>query len=206
REELGRSQPPLDALLGELGAGDAGAAAHVVLVDALETAERAMCLDDRPANAAIAYQEVAAQTDPMHGHVRRQPGEELGQLVDVRGAEIQVRRPTHVPGGMTRHRLVTQHARCKIRRQGVRVHGRRLLSTNGSGSSCASVAGNSAATLPMLPAPMVTTTSPSRTIWISACGSSSTFSTKTGSTRPWERTARHTALPSALAIGASPAA
>ena len=60
--------------------------------------------------------------------------------------------------------------------------------------------------VPMLPAPMVTITSPSRAIWISARGNSSIFSTNTGSTRPCERTARQIALPSAPAIGVSPAA
>ena len=55
------------------------------------------------------------------------------------------------------------------------------------------------------PAPIVSTTSPSRTMSASARGSSSSAPSSTGSTRPRERIARHSAFASAPAIGGSPA-
>src|SRR5690554_2005288 len=64
---------------------------------------------------------------------------------------------------------------------------------------------NWAGTLLMEPAPMITTTSPSRTKSRIACGSSATSSTKTGSTRPATRRALASARPSAATRGCSPA-
>jgi len=58
----------------------------------------------------------------------------------------------------------------------------------------------------MLPAPMVSTTSPSRSTPRSDSARSSTRSTNTGSMSPRLRTARQMARPSAPAMGASPAA
>src|SRR5690606_14490180 len=62
-----------------------------------------------------------------------------------------------------------------------------------------------AGTLLIDPAPMTTTTSPSRTKSRMACGSSATSSTKTGSIRPATRSARASARPSAATSGGSPA-
>src|ERR1700744_4304940 len=60
-------------------------------------------------------------------------------------------------------------------------------------------------TPPIEPAPIVITTSPSRTSVVSASGTSSTVSTNTGSVLPATRIARARARPSAATIGASPA-
>ena len=62
-----------------------------------------------------------------------------------------------------------------------------------------------AGTVPIEPAPIVTTTSPSRATSRIAGAMSPTVSTNTGSTRPATRTARASARPSAATIGASPA-
>src|SRR5204863_3654083 len=62
-----------------------------------------------------------------------------------------------------------------------------------------------AATLPIEPAPIVTTTSPLCATRRMACGSAVRCSTNTGSTLPATRTARASERPSAAMIGASPA-
>ena len=59
---------------------------------------------------------------------------------------------------------------------------------------------------PIDPAPIVNTTSPSRTTSRIACGIVATSSTKTGSTLPATRSARASARPSAATIAGSPAA
>ncbi len=62
------------------------------------------------------------------------------------------------------------------------------------------------ATVPIEPAPIAITTSPSRTCSTMVVPSSSTLSAKIGSTLPATRSARASARPSAATIGASPAA
>src|SRR5262249_58437053 len=60
-------------------------------------------------------------------------------------------------------------------------------------------------TVPIDPAPMVSTTSPARASLRIASGISAIFSTNTGSTLPAPRIARASERPSAATIGASPA-
>ena len=101
--------------------------------------------------------------------------------------------------------------RCRpsARRRDRRRAGRSLDARSCRASLCpaaaCSAAGRSCAAAPMLPAPMVSTTSPSRAMPASTRGSSSSDLSSTGSTAPRERIARHSALPSAPGIGASPA-
>ena len=123
------------------------------------------------------------------------------------GREEQIGRAADVPRRMLRHRLVADARAWPAREAAASaIMNAALPVDDGRRLSVGQRRGNSAAGAPMLPAPMVTITSPSRAIWMSACGSSSIFSTNNGSTRPCERIARQIALPSAPAIGASPAA
>jgi hypothetical protein len=129
----------------------------------LQLVEHAVRFDHRAANAAVAHQQIAAEPDPHHRRVRFETAQEGRDVGNVERSEIQIGRTAHVPGRVLRHGLGVAHARGDIGRQRERVHVR-LRSTAGSGLSAASAAGRSAAAAPMLPAPIVTITSPSRAI------------------------------------------
>src|SRR5581483_7008993 len=69
REELRRTQAPLDALLGEPRTGHAGLAVHGDLIEAVQPIERAERADDDARQAPVANQQIAAETDPVNGHL-----------------------------------------------------------------------------------------------------------------------------------------
>src|SRR4030095_15016037 len=94
-EELGRSKSPLDALFRELCAGNAGAAANALIVDAHAFIEGAMCSAHRTAHAAVADEQVAAEPDPQHGRTCLETAQEYGEICDIEGIEEQVRRGAH---------------------------------------------------------------------------------------------------------------
>jgi hypothetical protein len=167
-----------------------------VVVDALEPVQRAVQADHHAADAAVAHQQVAAEADPGHGNLGRQRAQEGGEVGQVARHEPGVGRAAGVPGRVPRHRLVAPHpgleawpaARALMRAPPGRA-GRQLAR---DGADAAGAHGHHEVA--------VLEHGGERP------GSSCTDSTNTGSTRPRERTARHSARPSALAIGASPAA
>src|SRR5580765_4426423 len=199
-KELGGPQAPLDALAGDARAGDAGFGAHRGVVHALEGLKGAVRADDDAADAPIAHQQVAAQTNPLDRHPGGHAAQERGKLGAIGGIEEYVRRPADMPGSVAAQGLIAAHAGDEFGRDG---HAHEALP---GGSSADSASGNACATALMLPAPMARMTSPSLITSFRAWGSSSTFSTNSGSSSPRLRTARQMARPSAPAIGASPAA
>ena len=71
-KEIRGPELPLRALAAEPRAGDAGLRANAVGADALERIQDPVHRDHDAADAAVAHQEVAAEPDPGHGHLRRQ--------------------------------------------------------------------------------------------------------------------------------------
>src|SRR5690348_11829992 len=200
REELRRTKAPPDALPGDARAGDTGLAVHHVGSGTLQPIEGAVHADNDARDASVAHQQIAAEADPAHRHIGRQALQERRQVRTIGRREIDLRRATHVPGGMAAHRLVAPDARQEFLRHG-QHHG--LLP---GGRSAGNRSLSLCATELMLPAPMAMITSPSRITSFNDSARSSTRSTKSGSTCPRLRTARQIARPSAPAIGASPAA
>src|SRR5882672_4407745 len=200
-EELRGSQAPFHALLREPRAGHTGSASNLRLVGALQIIERAVRRDHDAAQAAIAHQHIAAETNPVKRRAGRQAAQECREILGVARLEVGFRRATDMPRGVARHRFVVHDPAAVFGADGDRVH--LLLPRRPLLPSCV---GSSWEIAPMLPAPMVTTTSPSRSTSASAVASPSTRSTKIGSTWPRERTALQIARPSAPAMGVSPAA
>ena len=94
----------------------------------------------------------------------RQRAQECREVLDVPRREPGVGGPADVPGRVARHRLVAEHAVPEFRRDGELAHRPALALVTPSlpGSSCA--------TAPMLPAPIVSTTSRSAITPASAAG------------------------------------
>src|SRR4029450_3084758 len=147
--------------------------------------------DDGPAHAAISHERVAAQSEHGDRLLRRQLAQERGEVVAIRGGLQLTRRPAAAPSRMTRER------RADLQRAAERGELARLVHHHAAASKVGGC--------PMEPAPIVTTTSPSRTTARIASATSAIVSTNTGSTRPATRTARTSARPSAATIGSSPA-
>src|SRR5258705_9357541 len=145
--------------------------------------------DDRAAPTAVAYQQVRAEADDEQRLARRGLAQESTQVVQVCRYVEAIGPAAGAPGHVPAHGLVRLELPAKI----LEVH--RL------GHVHASCAG----TLPMEPAPMVSTTSPARATRRMASGISPMSSTNTGSTLPATRTARASDRPSAATMGGSPA-
>src|SRR6516165_6228795 len=199
-KELRGTQPPLDALPRDARAGDARLGVHGGLGEPLEGIERAVGADDDAAQAAIAHQQVAAEPDPVDGHVRRRGAQESRELLAIARIEEHLGRAPDVPGGVTAQGLIAAHARGELRSEGD-AH-----DAPPRAGGAASAAGSWLATAVMLPAPIVTMTSPSRIRFLSTSASSSTRATNSGSRAPRLRIARQMARPSAPAMAGSPAA
>src|SRR5262245_17216573 len=136
--------------------------------------------DHGAAEAAVAHEEVRPQADEEQRLLLGQRPQKLGEGLNARWREESLGRAAGAPAQVSRDRLAEV--------EGVgHVH-----------ASCA-------ATLPIEPAPIVTTTSPSCARRRIASGISPMSSTNTGSTPPATRSARASARPSAATIGASPA-
>src|SRR5450432_2465691 len=130
---------------------------------------------DDTADSAVAYQQIASQTHPGHRYFRRQLANEGRQIHDVARRKEEIRRTSRMPGSVFGHGYIVQHAAREFRRQ---LH--QALRTHG----CAPAAKRlfkSCETAPKLPAPMVSTRSPSCKTARSDSARSSTLSTNTGS-------------------------
>src|SRR6202034_3498644 len=134
------------------------------------------------------------EPDPAHRHIRRHVPQEGREIRTVARCEVELRGAPYVPRRMAAHRLVAPHALHELLRDGEH----QLLLR--SGRSAAKRSCSLCATALMLPAPMVTITSPSRMTSFSDSASSSTRSTNSGSTCPRARTARHIPRPAPAAI------
>ena len=196
-------RPHLMHCLASFAHAHAAAAPDLVVAAPLELVEHAVRLDHRAANAAVAHQQVAAEADPHHRRVRLRGCAGTPQRsATSSGREEQIRRPAHVPRRVLRHRLVAPHARFEIGRQRQCVHGRLRSTTDERrqrgrqlGGGCADAArahGHDHVAV-------------ARDLDQRARQLLDLLD-EHGSTRPCERTARQIALPSAPAIGASPAA
>src|SRR5262249_53899750 len=155
-KELRRSQPPLDALPRDARTGDARLSADGGLGEPLERVERAVGADDDAAQATIADQQVAAESDPEDGHVRGRRAQERREILAIARIEEHLGRAADVPGGVTAQGLIAAYARGELRLQ--RDAHERLPRAGGA----ASAAGSWWATVVMLPAPIATMRSPSR--------------------------------------------
>jgi hypothetical protein len=122
REELGGSETPLHALLGEPRTRDTRLAIDIGVAQALEPIERAVRCDHHASQAAVADQHIAAEPDPMQRCPGGQTVQERGQVVGIARLEEHIGGSAHVPGGVTRHRLVEQHAPGEVRGDGGGVH------------------------------------------------------------------------------------
>src|SRR4030095_486903 len=107
--------------------------------------------------------------EDRHAHWRggRQLAQEQGQIVAIGGNIKRVRRPTRAPARVSRERCIAGQRSAQTSEVEGLVHHHWV--------SCEAVA-------PMDPAPIVSTTSPSRASVRIAAGSSATSSTNTGST------------------------
>src|SRR5262249_56666794 len=113
--------------------------------------------------------------------------QERGRATEVGGLVEPPRAPAGTPAHVARHGLAGAHLPAQRRiHLGALAHVHQLLATASSGARFA-----------IEPAPMVTTTSPSRTRSITAPLISPGVSTNTGSTFPVSRTERASARPSA---------
>src|SRR6187551_3809041 len=198
-EEFRGAQVPARALAGKTRTRHAGFGMHATLAAAFQCRQRIASGDDHAADATVAHQQIASQTQPQLRHVRRQYLQEGDEIGAVAGHEEQVGRSTDMPGGMARKQLADAHARGKFRWQ-------REVHAAPAALSAASCPASSCAALLMLPAPIIAMTSPGRSRPDSDCAICSTCGTNTGSTLPRPRMARHMARPSAPSMGASPAA
>src|SRR5262249_14398146 len=186
-----RSQPPFDALSRNARARQPGFTAHVRLGEPLERIECAVGADDDAAQAAVAHEQIAAEADPLDGHLWRRGAQACSQVLAVVRIEESFRGAAHVPGGVAAQGLITPHPGRKLGSKGD-AH-----AFDPNGSRAPSEAGSVCATALMLPAPMATITSPSRISFSRTDPSSSTRSTKIGSRGPTPPAPRPHAPPSA---------
>jgi len=136
RKELRRSQPPLDALPRDARAGGAGFTAHAGFGEPLERIECAVGADDDAAQAAIAHQQIAAEPDPVNGHLCRYRPQEGGEILAIARIEEDLGRPADVPGGVPAERLIAPHARGELGGE------RQVHALPSGGNSAASAAGS----------------------------------------------------------------
>ena len=170
-EEFRGTQAPLHALARDARAGDARPRRRSGWRSSALEARRA-----RRASTITAPRMPPSRTRRLlprpshsHRHVRRQLAQKAARSLRSRGCEEQVGGPAGVPGGVRRHGLVAQHARREFRRDGTVLGARRASCRRSSrlrqlvrhARRCC-------------PAPMVSTTSPSRSTPRSASASSST--------------------------------
>src|SRR5258708_5528 len=177
-----------------LGTGDARFDVNQVALEA-HRAVRAMHQDDRPVKSAVTHEQIASKPHEADRFALGKGREECGEVGAV-GRNVGAPRDTaRAPGDVLRHRLV-QPPRNAPRDAGSVDRLSHLLLPR---------LARAAGTPPIEPAPMVSTTSPGRTILRMASGMSSILSTNTGSALPARRSARTSERPSAAAIGVSPA-
>ena len=105
-EELGRTEPPANALPGKLRAGNAAAGTHEVGIDTLQLPEDTGCGDDHTAQTAVPDEQVAADTQPENGRVCIEFTQEGLQVLDARGHEQEIGLAARTPRDMPAHRLV----------------------------------------------------------------------------------------------------
>ena len=144
--------------------------------------------DDGAADAAIAHQQIAAEPDRGQRLVGRQLADERREIVAIRRHVDALARSAAPPARVARERDVARQ-RAAQRGERPRLAHHHAPSARASAETtlpAASIGG----IRPIEPAPIVTTTSPSRTSARSASGSSAGPSTNTGSTLPATRTAR----------------
>src|SRR5712691_8030541 len=170
------------------GSGHPGFCINAAIAQ-LRTPRSGMHQDHRPRKPAIAHQQVAAKADEQRGLRCRQLAQERREVLQIGRQVEDSRAPARPPADMARHRLIAPEVAAQSMEMQRFGH----------------VHVNCAATLPIEPAPMVTTTSPLCATRRMASGSAVMSSTNTGSTLPATRTARASDRPSAAMIGASPA-
>src|SRR5204862_4258142 len=117
---------------------------------------------------AVAHEHIRTEADEQHRLLGGQLAQEGAEILQVGRRVEEIRGPAGAPAHMAAHRLVALELSAQsleLQRLG-HVH-----------ASCAG-------TLPIEPAPMVSTTSPGRAIWRIVCGMSPISSLNTGSTLP----------------------
>src|SRR5512147_3098053 len=76
-EELGGTDLPAGAVAGEHGAGNARLGLHDSIAEVAQVLEAAGRDDNDAAHPAVADEQVAAQSYPVHGELRIQPAQEI---------------------------------------------------------------------------------------------------------------------------------
>ena len=157
-EEVGRAEPPLRALPAEPRARHAGLRAHAVVRRRARARSRTPCTRSRRRGCRRRAPAGCCRARPSDRHVRRQRAQEGREVLDVARRE-----PERPPA----RRRATRYAAPSARRGSTRA-------SNSGGDRAArssprprararrAAPGSSCATAPMLPAPIVSTTSPSR--------------------------------------------
>src|SRR5256885_6906498 len=147
------------------GSGHPGFCVNAAVAQ-LRTPRSGMHQDYRPRESAVAHQQVAAKANEQRGLRRRQLAQEGSEVRQIGRHVEDSRAPARPPADMARHRLIAPEvaAQSMEMQEFGHVH-----------VSCA-------ATLPIEPAPIVTTTSPLCATRRMACGSAVRSSTNTGST------------------------
>src|SRR5260221_6147086 len=132
----------------------------------------------RAAEAAVAHQQVRAEADEKQNLPLPLAAEEDGQILRIGRRVEAVRAAPGAPADVPRHRLVVPQPAPQLAELDWVSHVHARISARFAG------------TLPIEPAPMVTTTSPSFALRRIAAGMSAMSSTNTGSTLPYTRNAR----------------
>ena len=154
----------------ELRARDAGLRVDQAVGDRQHAARR-VHQHDRAAHASVAHQQVAAEPDRHQRLARRELSHERRQVVAVGRHVSDIGLAAAAPARVSRQRLVAAQLAAQAGElQGLGHH---HVPAASKGETC-----------PIDPAPIVSTTSPSRAMARIASGTSATSSTNTGSTWP----------------------
>ena len=105
-QELRPHQPLATAEAGQPGTAHAGLRLHPRSLQAAHPVQRPLQGDHRAGEAAVTHQQVAPQPHPHHRHLLRKVGEKPAQILQIRGAVPEARRPAGPPGDVARHGLL----------------------------------------------------------------------------------------------------